>query len=149
MRPVALRQSGPPLHAYWSTSLNVDRMEMTSMSKLLVAVAGVTVVLVVLASASLASTPKLSGTVGPGFTITLTQGGKKVKNLKAGTYMFVINDRSSMHSYGLDGPKGFAKDFTSVSFKGTKTFTVQLKVGKYKYYCTPHESTMFGNFTVS
>ena len=119
------------------------------MRKLLVALAGVTVGMAVLASASFASTPKLTGTVGPGYTITLTQGGKKVTKLKAGTYTFVINDKSSMHSFGLDGPNGFAKDFTSVSFKGTKTFTVRLKAGKYKYYCKPHEPKMFGNFTVS
>ena len=31
----------------------------------------------------------------------------------------------------------------------TKTFTVTLKKGTYKFYCQPHESTMFGNFTVS
>jgi plastocyanin len=111
--------------------------------------AGVTITAVVLTSASLASTPKLTGTVGPGFTITLTQGGKKVTKSKVGKYTLVIGGRSSMHSYGLDGPKGFAKDFTKVSFKGTKTFTVTLKAGKYKFYCTPHESTMFGNFTVS
>lgn len=119
------------------------------MRKLLVGLAAVTIAMAVLASASFASTPKLTGAVGPGFTITLTQGGKKVSKLKAGTYMFVINDKSSIHSFGLDGPKGFAKDFTSVSFKGTKTATVQLKAGKYKYYCKPHESMMFGNFTVS
>src|SRR4030081_1455335 len=98
-------------------------MEIASMRKLLVALAGVTVGRVVPATASFASTPKLTGTVGPGYTITLTQGGKKVTKLKAGTYTFVINDKSSMHSFGLDGPNGFAKDFTSVSFKGTKTFT--------------------------
>ena len=119
------------------------------MRKPLLTMALVTVVTASLASASLASTPKLTGTVGPGFTITLAQGGKKVTKLKAGKYTLVVNDKSSMHSYGLDGPNGFAKDFTSVSFKGTKTFTVTLKVGKYKFYCTPHESTMFGNFTVS
>jgi plastocyanin len=124
-------------------------MEMTSMRRLLAAMAAVTVATAMLVSASLAATPKLTGTVGPGFTITLTQGGKKVTKLKAGTYMFVINDRSSIHSFGLDGPKGFAKDFTSAAFKGTKTFTVKLRAGKYKYYCTPHESTMFGNFIVS
>ena len=66
-------------------------------------------------SSAAAAVPKLVGTVGPGFTITLTQGGKKVTKLKAGKYTFVINDKSSMHSYGLDGPRGFAKDFTSVS----------------------------------
>ena len=104
--------------------------------------------LVLVASAS-AATPKLTGTVGPGYTITLTKAGKKVTKLKAGKYTFVINDKASIHSYGLDGPNGFAKDFTSVSFKGTKTITVTLKKGKYKFYCQPHESTMFGNFTVS
>ena len=119
------------------------------MRRLLVALAAVTVATAVLASTSLATTPKLTGTVGPGFTITLTQGGKKVTKLKAGTYRFVINDKSSMHSYGLDGPKGFEKDFTSVPFKGIKTFTLKLKAGKYKYYCSAHESTMFGNFAVS
>jgi plastocyanin len=113
------------------------------------AIAGATILALVLVPASTASTPKLVGTVGPGFTITLTKGGKKVTKLKAGRYTFVINDKSSMHSYGLDGPSGFAKDFTSVAFKGTKTFTLTLKAGRYKYYCTPHESTMFGNFTVS
>ena len=113
------------------------------------AAAAVTILAMVLVPASLASTPKLTGTVGPGFTITLTQGGKKVTKLKSGKYTFVINDKSSMHSYGLDGPNGFAKDFTSVAFKGTKKFTLTLKAGAYKYYCTPHESSMFGRFTVS
>jgi plastocyanin len=101
------------------------------------------------ASSALAAAPKLTGTVGPGFSITLTQGGKKVTSLKAGTYTFVIGDKSPIHSFGLDGPGGFAKDFTSVSFTGTKTFTLTLKKGTYKYYCSPHESSMFGKFTVS
>jgi plastocyanin len=96
-----------------------------------------------------AAAPKLVGIVGPGYTIKLTQGGKKVTKLKSGTYTFVISDKSSFHSYGLDGPKGYAKDFTSVPFKGTKTFTVKLKAGKYKYYCSAHESSMYGFFTVS
>ena len=110
------------------------------------AVAGLVLVLVPAASAS---APKLVGTVGPGFTIKLTKNGTKVTKLMHGTYTFVINDKASIHSYGLDGPNGFAKDFTSVSFKGTKTFTVTLNKGKYKFYCQPHESTMFGNFTVT
>ena len=103
----------------------------------------------VAASASASAAPsKLIGTDGPGYTITLTKGGKKVTKLKAGKYEFVIRDRSSNHSFGLDGPKGFAKDFTTVPFKGTKTFTVTLKAGKYKYYCQHHESTMFAYFVV-
>jgi plastocyanin len=116
-----------------------------------VRIAGITALassLLVVAAAP-AATPTLNGTVGPGFTIKLTQAGKKVSALKAGSYTFVISDKSSMHSFALDGPKGFAKDFTSVGFTGTKTITVTLKKGSYKFYCQPHESSMFGTFKVS
>ena len=118
------------------------------MTKLIAATAGTALMLVVVSSAW-AATPKLNGTVGPGFTITLTKSGKKVTKLKAGKYTFVIADKASIHNFSLDGPKGFEKTFTSVPFKGTKTVTLTLKAGKYKFYCEPHESTMFGNFTVS
>jgi len=102
-----------------------------------------------IATSSSAAPPKLIGTVGPGYTIKLTMGGKRASKVKAGKYTFVITDKSSFHSFGLDGPKGFEKDFTSVPFTGTRTFTLTLKAGKYKYYCQAHESTMFGNFTVT
>jgi plastocyanin len=95
-----------------------------------------------------AATPRLVGTVGPGYTINLTVGGNKVSRLKAGTYAFVIHDRASIHAWSLDGPNGFAKDLTQVPFMGTKTVTLKLKAGKYKYYCPPHEPMMFGHFTV-
>ena len=100
-------------------------------------------------SAAAAAPVKLVGTVGPGFTITLTQGGKKVNHLKAGTYTLMINDKATFHAWSLDGPHGYAKDVTTVPFTGTKTFTVMLKKGAYKYYCPPHEGSMFGKFTVS
>lgn len=96
-----------------------------------------------------AAAPTLVGTVGPGFTITLTQGGKIVKTLKAGKHTLVIHDKASIHAFSLDGPHGYAKDFTTVPFVGTKTVTVTFKAGKYKYYCPPHEAAMFGHFTVS
>ncbi len=100
-----------------------------------------------------ASAPaKLTGNVGihDAFKITLSGAtGKAVKTLKAGSYTFVIHDGSALHSFALDGPNGFAKDFTTVPFKGTKTVTLNLKKGKYKYYCVAHESTMFGAFTVT
>ena len=92
--------------------------------------------------------PTLNGTVGPGYTITLKQNGKVVKNLKAGKYTLVIADKAAIHAFSLDGPHGYAKDFTQVSFVGTKTVTVNLKAGSYKYYCPPHESQMFAHFTV-
>ena len=114
-------------------------------------VAGVAAAVVLSAGAfaGSAATPTLSGTVGPGFTIAVTMNGKKVQTLKAGSYKLVIHDKASIHAFSLDGPRGYARDFTTVPFVGTKTFAVKLVAGKYKYYCPPHEPTMFGRFTVT
>jgi plastocyanin len=48
------------------------------------------------ALSSRSSTPTLTGTVGPGYTIHLTKGGKKVTSLKAGTYKFHCSIHSQM-----------------------------------------------------
>ena len=93
--------------------------------------------------------PTLQGTVGPGFTITLKQKGATVKTLKAGKYLFVIADRASIHNFTLQRGSGGGKALTGVSFSGTKKVLVALTKGKWKYYCTPHESIMFGFFTVT
>jgi hypothetical protein len=104
---------------------------------------------VVLATSASAATPKLAGTVGPGFSISLAKGGKKVTKLAQGKYTFVVSDKATIHNFALDGPNGLEKTVTGVSFKGQKTITLTLKKGSYKFYCEPHESTMFGNFKVS
>jgi plastocyanin len=98
-----------------------------------------------------AAPPKLVGTVGPGFTINLTSGGKKATKVKAGKYTFAIADKASFHNFVLEQQSGgtFEKQLTSVPFVGRKSVTVTLKQGKWKYYCAPHESTMFGFFTVT
>jgi hypothetical protein len=89
----------------------------------------------------------VDGTVGPGFTISLKLGGKKVKRLKATTYRFKISDRASIHNFRLKGP-GYNKPITSVGFKGTKTVTIKLKKGTYRYQCDPHSTMMHGSFKV-
>jgi plastocyanin len=114
----------------------------------ILAVACVAVTALALASTAAPSTPKLNGTVGPGFTITLKKGGKKVKTLRHGTYKIVVNDRSSIHDFHLKGP-GVNKKITSTSFAGTKSVTVKLKKGKYTYVCDPHASSMHGSFRVT
>jgi plastocyanin len=96
---------------------------------------------------ALASTPTLTGTVGPGFTITLTQGGKKVTKLKAGTYIFKISDKSAIHNFHLTGPVGLSKK-TAVGAQGTSTWKLTLKKGAYKFVCDPHSSFMKGSFSV-
>jgi len=109
----------------------------------------VSAVLVAGASARRSTTPTLIGTDGPGYTINLKFNSKAVKSLKAGTYKVVIHDKAGFHGWSLDGPHGFAKDISPVPFVGTKTVTLKLKAGKYKFYCPNHESIMFGRFTVT
>ena len=94
-----------------------------------------------------AATGKLVGTVGPGFTITLKQAGKKVTTLKAGTYTITVQDKSNIHDFHLSGP-GVNKK-TSVGGLGTTTWKVTLKKGTYKYVCDPHITIMHGTFKVT
>jgi len=91
---------------------------------------------------------KLAGTVGPGFTITLTKGGKAVKTLKAGLYKLAVADRSAAHNFHLVGP-GVNKR-TGVGFRGTVKWRVRLQKGKvYRFVCDPHASSMKGSFRVT
>jgi len=102
--------------------------------------------LVVVASAS-AATPTLTGTDGPGFTITLKKGKTKVTSLKAGKYKIVIKDLSNIHNFHLTGP-GLNKK-TGVGSMGTTTWMVTLKKGTYKFVCDPHAPIMKGSFKVT
>jgi plastocyanin len=119
------------------------------MLRLILLLGGVALAMTLLASTAPAANQTLNGTVGPGFTIKLTQNGKPVSKLKAGTYTLVVHDKSDIHNFVLEG-KGVEREVTTVPFKGTKTVTVKLRAGgKYKFYCRPHESQMFGSVTVS
>ena len=115
------------------------------------AAAAVAVAIVASADARSSST-RLIGTVGPGYTITLKKGTAKVKTLKAGKYTFVITDKASIHNFTIEREKGgpkIEKVLTSTSFQGKKTVTVTLKTGSWKFYCSNHESQMFGFFKVT
>ncbi len=96
-----------------------------------------------------AAPPVVKGTVGPGFTISLTSGGKKVTSLKAGVrYRFEITDKSSAHDFRLKGP-GVNRVITGVGYVGKKSATFTLKRGTYRFVCDPHASFMKGSFRVS
>ena len=99
------------------------------------------------AGGAAAATQTVNGTVGPGFTITVTMHGKKVTKLKAGTYRFVISDRSDIHDFHLSGP-GLDRVLTEVDFTGTKSFSLKLKKGTYHFQCDPHASIMHGAFRI-
>ena len=97
---------------------------------------------VLTATSSAAAVPVFQGTVGPGFTISMAK-----KPTKAGKIKLVVADKSSIHNFHLTGPGVNVK--TVVSQTGTKTFTVTLKKGTYRFVCDPHASQMKGSFKVS
>jgi hypothetical protein len=99
------------------------------------------------------STPTLKGVVGPGFTISLKKGGKKVKTLKAGKYKIVVSDKSNIHNFTLERerpakPK-LEKVITKTSPTGTKTVVWTLKPGSWRAYCSIHEAQMHQDFKVT
>ena len=110
------------------------------MRRLVVVLLAVTVA-AVLALPVVAATPRLTGTVGPGFTITMAK-----KPTKAGKYTLVVSDKSNIHNFHLTGPGVNVK--TSVAATGSKTFKITLKKGKYTFLCDPHASTMRGTFRI-
>lgn len=93
------------------------------------------------------ATPLLTGTVGPGFTITLKRGASQVRSLRAGTYRIRVSDRSNIHDFRLKGST--RKTITGVAFVGTRTVTVTLRRGTVTYYCSPHATTMKKSFRVT
>lgn len=123
--------------------------------KTLIALAALAAAALVVAGTALSrttSTPVLKGVVGPGYTIKLTKAGKRVSSLKAGTYKFVISDKSTFHNFTVEKehpstPK-IEKHITSTGFTGTKTMVIKLVKGSWSYYCSIHESQMHGDFTV-
>jgi plastocyanin len=98
-----------------------------------------TAAIVALAAPTFAATRTntLSGTDGPSFTITMSK-----KIVKAGTYVIVVHDRSSIHNFHLSGP-GVNKK-TSIAGVSMTKWKVKLKKGTYRYVCDPHIAIMHG-----
>jgi hypothetical protein len=119
--------------------------------RIAVAAAGVGLVLLPATPSSGATLPKLVGTVGrnDAFTITLTKAGRRVTKLKAGRYIVVVRDLSTIHNFHLVGP-GVNKA-TPVGAKVTRTWRLTLKKGTYRYRCDApgHAATMKGSFRVT
>lgn len=123
-------------------------MKGISRTRLLVLAALVAAALAMSSSSTAAAPKTVNGSVGPGFTISLSLNGKKVSTLKAGqAYRLVISDQSDIHDFHLMGP-GLNRVLTSVDFTGTKSFVLKLKKGSYRFRCDPHATIMHGAFRV-
>ena len=92
-------------------------------------------------------TRTLTGTVGPGFTITLRDSsGARVQHLDPGTYTVVVNDLGDIHNFHLLGPG--VNQLTGIEDMGPATWTVTFRDGIYTYQCDPQSTTMRGRFAV-
>ena len=121
-------------------------LSMLRKSLIVLPVALLATVLVVAGSAP-AATKTLSGSVGPGFTISLKYKGKKVSKLTPGRYRIRVSDKSDFHNFHITGP-GVNRRITTVDFQGTKSRTFRLRKGTYRYVCDPHADEMRGSFKV-
>ena len=92
-------------------------------------------------AAPLVDRKPLAGTVGPGFTISMSR-----QRVVKGLFRITIRDRSSIHNFHLVGP-GIDRR-TLVGKVMTVTWNVRLKPGVYRFYCDPHRSIQNGRLRV-
>jgi plastocyanin len=106
-----------------------------------------TAIAFVLAAPGSAEGTKIFGTVGPGFSISLSDAaGNKITKLDPGQYELVVDDKSEFHNFHLTGPG--VDVTTQVEETGQKTFQITVGDGTYRYVCDPHLGDMNGSFTV-
>src|SRR5207342_2993617 len=79
--------------------------------------------------------PQFVGTVGPGFTIVMTDAsGKKLGVVTEGRYQVLVHDESDIHNFVLGKKEtGVRPITTEVEFVGDQTFTVDLTAGHWTY----------------
>jgi hypothetical protein len=113
------------------------RIPLTAAILLFLAVAGPTA----------ADDGQLTGSVGPGYAISLTDStGAAVRHLAPGTYTLAVHDQSDIHNFHLNGPGVDVS--TDIDFVGDRTFPITVVDGTYTFVCDAHFGTMRGSFTV-
>jgi hypothetical protein len=102
----------------------------------------------VLAGVAGADGTPLQGSVGPGFSISLSSAsGAKITHLDPGSYSLVVDDESDEHNFHIEGPGG-VNARTEVVGTGPSTFPLTLVDGTYTFICDAHPTRMTGTFTV-
>lgn len=100
-------------------------------------------VLALAACGSGSTAPKrLTGSVGPGFTIKLNAA-----SVQAGSYVITVEDRSNVLDFHLTGP-GVDKATGTAAVK-TYTWAVTLEKGVYRFVCDPHRTILSGTLEVT
>ena len=90
----------------------------------------------------------LTGSVGPGFTISLKDAsGQAVSHLDPGDYTISVNNLNTTaeHNFHLSGP---GVDQATPFQQGTWTWNVTFTDGVYTFHCDAHPVQMKGTFRV-
>jgi plastocyanin len=93
---------------------------------------------------------RLQASVSGGGKLALVVNGKPVTKLKQGSYAIVVKDASPKYDFTVRqvaGPEGTA--LTSVAFVGTRTVTLDLGAGQWKYYSSRREAASSVFFRVT
>ena len=107
----------------------------------------VAVLALVVAGIAVADGVPLSGSVGPGFGISLADAsGNRVTHLDPGPATLTVDDKSDEHNFHLQGPGVDVS--TDIAEIGSKTFALSLVDGTYTFICDAHPTSMKGTFTV-
>lgn len=77
--------------------------------------------------------PKLKGTVGPGFTISIDK-----TSVPAGRYRLIVTDLGTSHNFWIRGTG--VDERTSVPLTGKTVWKLDLVQGIYHIRCQPHGS---------
>jgi hypothetical protein len=95
-----------------------------------------------------ATATALTGSVGPGFTISLKDSsGAGVSHLDPGDYTITVNNLNTTaeHDFHLFGP---GVDQATPFQQGTWTWNVTFTDGVYTFHCDAHPTLMKGTFRV-
>jgi hypothetical protein len=89
---------------------------------------------------------RLTGSVGPGRTITVRDSAGKLSMIAAGAVVLTVSDRTKTHNFHLTGPGVNRK--TGVKFRGRVTWRLTLQPGRYTYR-SDKRAKLRGSFTVT
>ena len=79
----------------------------------------------------------LAGTVSSDGKLKLALNGKAVSKLKSGRYKITVVDKTPARSFVVQQNKNSAITVSGVSFVGTHSVIVNLKVGQWTFYTSP------------
>jgi hypothetical protein len=88
----------------------------------------------------------LTASVGPGAMSLKTPGSDPLTALEAGDYTLTVSDLSAKNNFHLIGPG--VNMATTKRFVGTKTWTLRLTAGTYRYRSDRKASHLRGSFAV-